>query len=242
MKKVLFITALLFTSLLLQAQEDSARFMHSIGFGYQYTQFDGLTGPMLTPSGNNYSLDAGAFTMNLACYTIYKRFMWGGEFGGLQRKVNDDNFMSSTVSQGFGYLNVGYLILDKPGCMLYPFVGIGGVYSKLALKNNSAADWGNQDFIIRSGQKGKFSSIGPSVNAGISFRKTCNHSRDGKQLQLGVDLGVHITPMERDWIYNGSDEKIEQFGAANNMGYYARFTLGGLMTKAFDRSDYMRRR
>lgn len=235
MKKVIFAITFICTSFLSQAQEDSARFMHSIGFGYQYTQFDGA-GPMKTNFGPNYNLDAGAFTMNFACYSIYKRVLLGGEFGGLQRKATDDEFMSSTVSQGFGYFNVGYLIIDNPGFMLYPYAGIGGVYSGLVLKNKTATDWVDTDYTIRSGQKGNFSSMGASINAGISLRKTCNHTRYGKQLQLGLDLGVHITPQDKDWTYAGSDEKVEAFGAANNIGYYARFTIGGLMTRAIDKS------
>lgn len=241
MKKVLFATAFALISILSHAQEDSVRLIHSIGFGYQYTQFDGLSSQMQNNFGNNYNIDAGAFTMNFACYTICHRLMFGGEFGGLQRKANDDEFMSSTVSQGFGYFNFGYLLIDKPGCMFYPFVGIGGVYSGLALKNKTATDWIDQDFTIRSGQKGMFSSVGGSINAGVSFKKMCNHRHNGKQLQLGLDLGVHITPMDRDWVYKGSDEKVESFGSAQNMGYYARFTIGGLMSRAFDKSDYMKR-
>jgi hypothetical protein len=241
MKKVLFLITLALSSVIAHAQIDSVRMMHSIGFGYQYTQFDGLSNQMQNSFGNNYNLDAGAFTMNFSCYTICHRVLFGGEFGGLQREVNDDNFMTTKMSQRFGYFNLGYLIIDKPGCMLYPFVGIGGVYSGLVLKNKTATDWVDQDFIIRAGQRGKFSSVGGSFNAGVSFKKICNHTRYGKKLQLGVDLGVHITPMDRDWKYNGSDENVESFGSSQNIGYYARFTIGGLMTKVFDKTDYMKR-
>lgn len=240
MKKVLLITALFLTSLLSQAQLDSVRLIHSIGLGYQYTQFDGLSDQMKTNFGSDYNIDAGAFTLNLACYTICHRLMFGGEFGGLQRKVNNDDFMSTNIAQGFGYFNFGYLVIDKPGCMAFPFVGIGGVYSGMVLKNKSAIDWFDQDYIIKAGQRGNFSSVGGSFNAGISFRKTCNHTHFGKQLQIGVDLGVHITPQKNNWEYNGSDEDVRSFGTSNNTGYYARLTIGGLMTRAFDKSQYMR--
>jgi len=240
MKKTFLIITFVLTSLLSQAQDDSARFMHSIGFGYQYTQFNGVS-EMQNTFGNGYNLDAGAFTINFACYTIYKRFMVGSEFGGLQGKVNDDNAMTSNVSQGFGYFNLGYLIIDNPSFMVYPFVGAGAVYSGLTLKNKTMTDWINDDYVIRSGQKGNFSSIGASINAGISFKKSCNPKHSGKQLQLGLDLGVHITPMKRDWEYKGSNEKVESFGSADNVGYYARFTIGGLMTRAVDKRYGMRR-
>ena len=235
MKKVIFAITFICTSFLSQAQEDSARFMHSIGFGYQYTQFDGA-GPMKANFGPNYNMDAGAFTMNFACYSIYNRFLFGGEFGGLQRKVTDDNAMSTTIMQGFGYFNFGYVVIDNPGFMLYPYAGIGAAFSGLELKNKSATDWVDPDYTIRSGQKGNFSSVGGSINAGISLRKACKHTRYGKQLQLGLDLGVHITPQTKNWTYDGSDEKVESFGTANNVGYYARFTIGGLMSMAIDKS------
>lgn len=241
MKKILFITTLLLTSLITQAQQDSIRMIHSIGLGYQYTQFNGLSDEMQTDFGSDYNIDAGAFTINLACYAICNRFMFGGEFGGLQRKVNNDDFMSTTISQGFGYFNFGYLVIDKPGCMAFPFVGLGGVYSGMVLKNKSAIDWFDPDYIIRADQHGNFSSGGGSINAGISFRKTCNHTRHGKQLQIGADLGVHITPQQSNWRYRGSDEIVNSFGHSNNMGYYARITIGGLMTRVYDRSDYMRK-
>ncbi len=241
MKKLILVTTLLITSLLSQAQIDSVRLIHSIGFGYQYTQFDGVSDEMKTNFGDNYNLDAGAFTMNFACYTICHRLMFGGEFGGLQRKVTNDEFMSTNISQGFGYFNFGYLILDKPKCMAFPFIGIGGVYNGMVIKNKTNNDWIDPDFMIRANQKGNFSSFGGSINAGISYRKICNHTRYEKQLLLGIDLGVHITPQNNMWAYNGSDEKVGSFGTANNMGYYARITIGGLMTKVFDRSEYMRR-
>jgi len=241
MKKVILITVLLMTCLVSQAQQDSIRFTHSIGLGYQYTQFNGLSGQMQTNFGSDYNIDAGAFTLNLACYAICHRLMFGGEFGGLQRKVNNDDFMSTTVSQGFGYFNFGYLLIDKPGCMAFPFVGIGGVYTGMVLKNKSAIDWFDQDYIIKAGQHGNFSSGGGSINAGISFRKNCNHTHHGKQLQIGADLGVHITPQKQSWRYNGSDEIVNSFGNSNNIGYYARITIGGLMSRTYDKSDYMRK-
>lgn len=241
MKKTLLIILLALTSILSYAQKDSIRFIHSVGLGYQYTQFNGLSSQMQTNFGNNYNIDAGAFTVNLACYSIYRRVMFGGEFGVLQRKATDDQFMSTTVSQGFGYFNFGYLLIDKPGCMFFPFAGIGGVYSGMVLKNKTSSDWVDPDYVIKPGQHGNFSSMGLSVNAGVSFRKTCKQNRYGKQPQFGLDLGVHITPSKSDWIYNGSDEKVDSFGAANNMGYYARLTIGGLMTRAFDHADYMKR-
>lgn len=71
MKKVLFIITLVLTSLLSKAQDDSVHLMYSVGFGYQYPQFDGVAGQMLTSSGKNYSLDAGAFTINFACHAVY---------------------------------------------------------------------------------------------------------------------------------------------------------------------------
>ncbi|WP_018342846.1 hypothetical protein [Cytophaga aurantiaca] len=235
MKKTLLILICVLTHIAAQAQEDSIRLINSIGFGYQYTQFQGMSSQMQSNFGNNYNIDAGAFSMNFAFYSIYKRFMLGGEFGGLQRKATDDDFMSSTVSQGFGYFNFGYLIIDKPGCMLFPFVGIGGIYSGLTLKNKTTTDWIDEDYLIRPGQKGNFSSVGGSINAGISFRKTCSHQYHDKRLQLGLDLGVHITPIKRDWMYDGSDQKVDSFGSAENIGYYARFTIGGLMSRAFDK-------
>lgn len=77
--------------------------------------------------------------------------------------------------------------------MLYPFVGIGGVYSGLAIKKQTSTDWINGDYIIRSGQKRNFSSLAGSINASVSFKKAYHHTRYGKQIQLGLDLGVHIT-------------------------------------------------
>jgi hypothetical protein len=109
----------------------------------------------------------------------------------------------------------------------------------MVIKNKTATDWIDPDYMIRANQKGNFSSFGGSINLGVSYRKTCNHIRYGKQLQIGADLGVHITPQNNMWQYNGSDEKVGSFGTANNMGYYARITIGGLMTRVFDKSECM---
>ncbi len=241
MKKVLLVTVLLLSHLFSQAQQDSIRVMHSIGLGYQYTQFGGFFGQQGN-FGNNYNLDAGAFTMNLACHAICHRILYGAEFGGLSRKAINDDFTSATVTQGFGYFNIGYLIVDKPGFMAYPFAGIGGVYSGLVVKNKTATNWVDPDYVIRAGQHGNFSAMGASINAGISLRKNCNHKRYGKQLQLGIDLGVHITPQKRNWSYDGSDQAVYALGTSNNMGYYARVTIGGLMNRAVDKDQHHRKK
>lgn len=221
MKKIILIISLLAASLTSQA-EDSIRVMRSFSLGYQHTQF----------TGSNFNIDGGAFTLSANEFTICHRLMFGSELGGLGSTPLDDASMSAKVMQGFGYFNFGYLIVDKSSFMLYPYAGIGAVYSGVTLKNKTAVDFVDPDYTIKSGQKGYFSNTALSFNIGLGLRKNIICSKTNHIMQLGFDLGAHITPTNKDFIYNGTREYVSSFGSANNVGYYAKFTIGGLMSMA----------
>lgn len=225
MKKIVLIIFSLAATFVSQA-EDSVRVMRSISLGYQYTEFTGLSPQM------QVNLDGGAFVLSANEFTICHRLMFGGEFGGLKSTPSDDQFMSAKVMQGFGYFNFGYLVVDKSSFMLYPYAGIGAVYSGVTLKNKTAADFVDADYTIKSGEKGYFSKTALSFNVGLGLRKNITCSKTDHTMQLGLDLGAHITPTDKDFIYNGSKESVSSFGSSNNIGYYAKFTIGGLMSMA----------
>jgi len=231
MKKIVFTVCLLAASFVSQA-EDSIRVMRSLAFGYQYTQFTGLSSQMQTNYGSNFNIDGGAFVLSANEFTICHRIMFGGELGGLGSTPSNDDVVSAKVMQGFGYFNFGYLAVDKPTWMLYPYAGIGAVYSGVTLKNKTAIDFTDPDYIIKAGERGYFSNTALSFNVGLGLRKNITCSKTDHTIQLGVDLGAHITPTNKDFIYNGTRESVASFGSANNIGYYAKFTIGGLMSMA----------
>jgi hypothetical protein len=231
MKKIVFIVALLATSLISNA-EDSIRVMRSLSFGYQYTQFSGLSSNMQSIYGNNFNINGGAFVLSASEFTICHRIMFGGELGGLRSTPRDDNFASAKVMQGFAYFNLGYLVIDKASFMLYPYAGIGGVYSGVSIKNNHSMDITQPEYTIHPGQSGYFSNTALSFNGGVGMRKNITCSKTKHTIQLGLDLGVHITPTNSDFRYNGTRESVSSFGSANSMGYYAKLTIGGMLSAA----------
>jgi hypothetical protein len=231
MKKLFIVITFLSASLLTQAQ-DSIRIMRSITFGYQYTQFNGLSDKMQTNYGSNFNINSGAFVFGVSDYLICHRLMFGGDLSVLQSTPSNDDNMSAKVMQGSAYFNFGYLVIDKPGFMAYPFAGVGGVYSGVTLKNKTTTDWVDPDYTIKAGQHGYFSNAAVSFNLGIGLKKTIHTISSGRQMQLGFDFGVHLTPTNRDFIYDGSRESVSSFGSANNTAYYAKFTIGGVLGTA----------
>lgn len=231
MKKMVFIVALLATSLISNAQ-DSVRVMRSLSFGYQQTQFTGLSPQMKTTYGNNFNIDGGAFVLSASEFTICHRIMLGGELGGLRSTPSDDAFSSAKVMQGFAYFNLGYLVVDKASFMLYPYAGIGGVYSGVTIKNKNGIDIVDPQYTIKAGQSGYFSNTALSFNGGVGMRKNITCSKTKHIMQLGLDLGVHVTPTNNDFKYNGTREAVSSFGAASNIGYYAKLTIGGMLSAA----------
>lgn len=231
MKRIVFIACLLAASFVSQA-EDSIRVMRSLAFGFQYTAFTGLSPQLQTTYGSNFNIDGGAFVLSANEFTICHKLMFGGELGGLGSTPSDDASMTAKVMQGFGYFNFGYLVVDKATFMLYPYAGIGAVYSGVTFKNKTGFDFVDPDYTIKSGQKGYFSNTALSFNVGLGLRKNITCSKMEHTMQLGFDLGAHITPTNKDFIYNGTKESVESFGAATNVGYYAKFTIGGLMSMA----------
>ncbi|MBC7451931.1 MAG: hypothetical protein H7259_10615 [Cytophagales bacterium] len=190
-----------------------------LGIGYQYTQFMGL------PSGAQ-SIDGSGLALSLNHYKICHNMLFGTELGGVNGQTVNNDDMSARVYQGFIYANWGYLIYNKKETMIYPFIGFGGAFNGLSLKNKTATDMNFTDFSIKAGQKGNFSSSGVGINLGIGFKKSLMPCGSGYALQLGFDLGVRYMPYHSNWNYNGNDSKVDQLGTGENLAYYAKLTIG----------------
>ena len=211
------------------------RYFGYMGLGYQYTQFNSMNIQTQDLNGHSISLNGGGFAFSGNRYLICHRMLFGQELSGSGAMPTNNSTSSSMVSQASAFFNFGYLVVDKNDMMLYPYVGIGGVFNELMIKNKSNTDWVNAEYAIKAGQKGNFSSAGGGINVGIGFKKIltgssgCNSSHS---MQIGFDIGARFMPYKSDWYYNGSDQAIGTFGSANNMSYYARVTIGAGSVKS----------
>jgi len=244
MKRILLVIVLGFLNSAVQAQDSSStgkmkccmmnqcgkyRHFGYIGLGYQYNQFNGLPSASFNGSGG---LNGGGFALTGNRYIICHRMLFGGEFGGVSTMPTNNSTASAMVSQAFGFFNFGYLVIDKEEMMLYPYVGIGGIFNELRLKNKTNTDWVESEYTIKAGQKGNFSSAGAGINLGIGFKKTIMPCGSGYAMQIGLDVGARIAPYKSDWYYDGNYQSIGSFGTADNVSYYARLTIGGGSVKA----------
>ena len=197
-----------------------------LGAGYQYTQYMDFTNQ---PSvlGNDFSLNGNAFTLSGTGYSICHRLLFGGEFGGsVSNPSPDARKVSGHVSQLFGYFNFGYLVVYTEKTMLYPYIGIGGAYIGLTMRNKTNTDMVFDNFTIQAGERGNFSAGGVGLQAGVGFKKSMFKCEKGYALMLGLDLGVRFMPYKSNWYYDGNSRKVNDFGFADNTGYYAKLTIG----------------
>jgi len=157
---------------------------------------------------------------------IRGRILLGGEGGGFTRDVVSDT-QKATLSGGYGFFNVGYVIFSTGNLKLFPLLGIGGGGFSLRIAERRKSLTFDQ-VLEEPGQETNMTTGGFlfSFALGADFLLALGEDEEGKGgLLLGIRAGYTFSPTKADWkmgdmdVLGGPDVRMT--------GPYVHLLLGG---------------
>lgn len=212
--------------LLLQAQSQKAGSRGYFMIGSHFLQISKLN-DMLKKQGYS-KFSSGFISLGGGGYRTVGLLIIGGEGHGLLN-VNGssvNNKFKSSLSAGYGFFDLGYLIYSNPSLDIYPMLGIGGGAISLKIRPTSPI---NFDEALVNPQKGvNLSTGGFLLNFAFGteyFLKTENGKDYERGLIIGLRLGYVVTPIKGNWKFQGLD--VADGPKIGFTGPYLRLEFGG---------------
>ncbi|RKY72288.1 MAG: hypothetical protein DRQ24_05355 [Candidatus Latescibacterota bacterium] len=169
---------------------------------------------------NNVSFGGGGYGI------IGEKVLLGGEGHGCQQDVLSDTLKAS-VSGGYGFFNVGYVVLSERGFRLFPMLGLGG--GGISLRIVKRAVTPTFDEILDSPDREINISTGGILlqfGVGVDYLLKLGKDDEGEGgLLFGIRAGYTYTPTKADWkmedmdVLGGPDVTVT--------GPYVHFIIGG---------------
>ena len=177
------------------------------GFGYGAYQIGKMDFSSMNAElvANNYpTLDESFFSFGGGGFSKTGNLLIGGEGYGTYNNPNKlgTNEISSTL--GYGFFNVGYLLVDVGNLKVYPLVGVGGYGMSIKLKNGEAT--------------ASYSSSGLLFQGGIGL----DYLLGGSGFLIGARAGYLSSPNKSKYGSLFNEEK-------SFSGTYASIVIGGGM-------------
>ncbi|MFW6180862.1 MAG: hypothetical protein ACOC8N_03870 [Spirochaetota bacterium] len=194
-------------------------------FGMHWLQISELNDELranglATFSSLHYTYGGGGYGV------IGSRFIVGGEGHGFSQEASTGTYVQR-LSGGFGFFNLGYILLEQWGFRVFPLAGIGGGGLTLRISQIANHTW---DDIMdpTSFEEVQVSTGGflAHLGAGLDYRLRLGEHEEGEGgLLLGVRAGYTVPFSRADWSM-GSQNVI---GGPNIgvEGLYLRFVIGG---------------
>lgn len=159
-------------------------------------------------------------------HAIISNFIIGGEGHGLVGKEITTDKRMVNLSSGYGIANLGYILYEKHGLMVYPILGFGGGGLSLSITERTIPTF---DQVIDSLKGHVELSTGSFVlnfalgaDYLISFDKNAN-TRGG--VLVGIRAGIIYTPIAGNWTMD--ENKVSGGPETGINGVYLRFLIGG---------------
>ncbi|MFQ6093056.1 MAG: hypothetical protein ACE5OR_10305 [bacterium] len=175
--------------------------------------FEGLEKKDFTYGGGGYGL-------------VGERILLGGEGYGFEQVVFSDS-VKATLGGGYGFFDVGYVVLSRRGIQVYPMIGIGGggMDLRLAARNGTP----QFDEVLENPRREATLSVGGLLlqcALGVDyFLSLGGNERAQGGLIFGLRLGYTFASSKGDWsmkdadVIGGPDARIT--------GPYIHFAIGG---------------
>ncbi|ELR68477.1 hypothetical protein C900_00311 [Fulvivirga imtechensis AK7] len=208
------------------------------GFGYGYFGAAWNISPDIQQDIENRAFLGPGFSFDLPGRLLggggyglfYNRMLLGGS-GFAYRISGATNRGEATLSQGGGFVNIGYITLLKDNIFGFPYVGIGGYSINLRLKNytsDESFELGNQ--LVEPGGYMDLTTRGISIEAGYSlkfltFSLAGPGSRGG--FMIGVQVGTFISAFNSGWNEENTGDEIAMLSKPGTFAPYLRVTIGG---------------
>lgn len=203
------------------------------GFGYfspgfVVGHFDDLTGALAAPG----SFGAGAAPGRMAVSVggggkslLAGRFLIGGKGFGLFAPTAANDVGRVAVGGGGGGVELGLVVVNRRGWIVYPFAGLGAIGYSLTLTNTSQGPRSFGDQTIAAGRALELGAGSAYVELGAGFRRL-TFTRGGGFIH-GAELGLMLALDQGPW--KRSDGRAVGGGVpgVNMSGFYLRVDIGG---------------
>lgn len=213
------------------AQENTSNGKHYGGFGYflggyQTMDLSALNDAMMQKGYPE--LQNGSVSIGGGGYYLLRNWMIGGEGCGLPGSTSENASYKVSLGGGYGFFNVGYLVLKTPGFSLYPIVGIGGGGMTVALREKTANtpafgqildDPGRETYLNNGGFMLNFSLLAHYLVLGT---KTTDGSGG---FILGLKAGFILNLDGDNWYLD--NQTMSQTPASSISGPYFSLVIGG---------------
>ncbi len=158
---------------------------------------------------------------------IDNKVILGGEGHGLLgEEVTSGNYKNS-VTVGYGFFNVGYIVYSKKQLRLYPLVGLGGGGMNLKIREKPSS-LSFDDVLDDPERRVELSTYGFLLNfaVGMDYLLILGEDEKGKGgLVFGLRAGYTLSPLKRAWRM----DELEISGAPDMgiTGPFIRLMFGG---------------
>ncbi|RMF62494.1 MAG: hypothetical protein D6743_12075 [Calditrichaeota bacterium] len=161
-------------------------------------------------------------------YGFFNRLMVGGEGHGLlspdgSRRRGD---FKTSLTAGYGFFDLGYLIVADGPMRVYPVFGFGGGGLSLKIRPTESLTF---DDVLSDPRRGAtLSTGGLLLNLGFGAEYAFYTGEDGayrRGLVVGLRVGYVLAPVKGDWSLEGLD-----VGGGPDLGItgpYVRLLFGG---------------
>ncbi|PIP13880.1 MAG: hypothetical protein COT45_01025 [bacterium (Candidatus Stahlbacteria) CG08_land_8_20_14_0_20_40_26] len=143
---------------------------------------------------NNISFGGGGYGI------IGEKILLGGEGHGSQQAIFSDTLKAS-VSAGYGFFDVGYVLLSKKSFRLFPIVGLGGGGIDLRILERGVTPTFDE-ILDNPGREANIStgSILLQFGAGLDYFLKLGEDEKGEGgLLFGIRAGYTYAPTQADW-------------------------------------------
>jgi len=200
--------------------------MGGFSFGIHWLDLSGLNRELSrygygTFRENNYTYGGSGFGV------LGERLILGGEGHGFTQEVSTAAY-SQRLSGGYGFFDVGYIVLDRWNINVYPMVGLGGGGMGVRITERSAPTF--SDILTDPKREAGLSTAGLMAQAGLGIHYLLNlapydNSMDEGGLFFGLRAGYTLPFSETEW--EMGDIKISGGPSTGVKGFYLKFIFGG---------------
>lgn len=157
---------------------------------------------------------------------IINRVIIGGEGHGLIGKETTSGSYKTSLSAGYGFFNLGYLVYSKGDLHVYPLLGLGGGGMSLKIVERGAPSF--DEVLDDPKRSAELSTGGFLLNVALGtdyLLKLWGDEKGEGGLVFGLRIGYTFAPIKGDWEMDGID--ISGGPKVGITGPYIRLMIGG---------------
>jgi len=194
--------------------------------GYSLFQLDDLN--QTFKDAGYPELDNGSISFGGGGHYIFKNFIIGGEGHGLTGSTSENSDYKTSISGGYGFFNLGYLIFNSPSINFYPLLGFGGGGLTASITDKSKLTH-SYDEIMDDPLRETYITNGGFL---MNFSLGLDYFFVGEKTPettggfiIGIKAGYVLNVSNNDWYYSG--EQLNNSPNSGVSGPYLRIVFGG---------------